>query len=62
MIYDIRGNNEEEVAEIKFDEWNDHLVKDQHCLRLNSISISHWEDFDNFIITCYKAKELWGPK
>jgi len=62
MIYDVRGNKEEEITEIKFDDWGDNLVKDQYFLMLKSVTIAHWKDFDSFIAACHKAKELWGPK
>ena len=68
MIYDIRGNKEEEVTEIKFDECDDNIIKDEFCLRmffdcdLKQYNLVKWKDFDNFIAACHKAKELWGPK
>jgi len=67
MIYDIREHMQEEIEEIKFDEWNENLIKHAGFLKFNAldygpIAIVTWQDFDNFIAACHKAKELWGPK
>jgi len=67
MIYDIRGNKEKDITEIKYDDFDDYLVKNNIYLKINEVgrgevALVAWKDFDNFIAACHKAKELWGPK
>ena len=69
MIYDIRGNKEEEITGIKFDNSDDILIVDSGVLvlkrderELEEVNLVTWKDFDNFIAACHKARELWGPK
>lgn len=60
-ILDIR-DTDESIDEIKFDDSSDRIKIHGKYLMLRTfeqnIAICKWDDFDNFIKACYKAREL----
>lgn len=67
-ILDIRLAKQEIIDSIKFDDSNDVLCIHSGGLYMyngvidTSKTLCKWNDFDNFIAACHKARELWGPK
>jgi len=62
---DIREEQQEEITEIKFDNSADVIEKSRGHLVFRAYgeagtSICEYDDLDNFIVACKKAKELWG--
>lgn len=63
---DIRNQpKEKEITEIQFDDSSDRLIQDDHALNFDqggykNVVICAYEDLDNFIAACKKAKELWA--
>lgn len=63
---DIRKEEYEIITDIKFDASNDRVILKKnnlvyyHYIRELEIHLCNFDDFDNFIKACYKAKELAG--
>lgn len=66
MIIDIRDEKKEKITDIKFDDSTDVIqIEDDALYVKKNVStdcpcIVKWEDLDDFIKACYKAKELAG--
>ena len=61
---DIRNQKKENITEIMFDESEDRIFPCDNGLSIRGLGIEKilcdYDDLDNFIAACKKAKELWG--
>lgn len=64
---DIRSVNAK-PTEIKFDSSQDRIIEDDACLTFfnfetdETITLVTYDNLDDFIKACQKAKELWGAQ